>query len=393
MAKPGTPQPPVQPTTLAKAGIQDELLENGTRLITVGQIKTLDQLLTEAQVNLVDWKVASFEVNKWDVHSTRLGKPLLMENWQVKAKLEAVKFVTQLTVDEVASQLRQLLPKRPRRRGRPAITRTPGCMFELAIFDAHLGKLCDPLESGGTYNLEVASALYLQSVEALLQRAQGYDIEEFLLPIGNDFFNSDHKSGSTTAGTPQHEASRWRTTFSRGAALIVNVIERLRQIAPVKVVLVHGNHDEQTNYFLGEVLAGTYRKDLDVTIDHSQPSRKYVQWGKCLLGFTHGNMEKQAELPHIMATEQKKLWAETTYREWHVGHTHHLKVTRNRPRVQKSVQVEAHEHMGVVVRVLRSLSDVDDWHYQKAYIGSIRAAEGFIFHKEEGLIGQFSVNV
>ena len=41
--------------------------------------------------------------------------------------------------------------------------------------------------------------------------------------------------------------------------------------------------------------------------------------------FTHGSEEKRDSLPMLMANERKELWAETKFREWHLGHMHRKK--------------------------------------------------------------------
>jgi hypothetical protein len=108
--------------------------------------------------------------------------------------------------------------------------------------------------------------------------------------------------------------------------------------------------------------------------------RKYVEWGNCLLGLTHGNEEKHGDLRHIMSEEAREAWARTVFREWHLGHLHHKKETHFQP---------LSEINGVMVRILSSLSATDAWHYLKGYL-PLRAAQAFLWDKQDGMIAQFN---
>ena len=76
-----------------------------------------------------------------------------------------------------------------------------------------------------------------------MKKAKGLDIERFLLPIGNDGMNSEGMRRTTTKGTPQEESASWKETFRGYWALMVTAIDYLKEIAPVDVVVISGNHD------------------------------------------------------------------------------------------------------------------------------------------------------
>ena len=68
---------------------------------------------------------------------------------------------------------------------------------------------------------------------------------------------------------------------------------------------------------------------------------------------------------------------------WLTGHLHTLKAKTQRAVVQPMLS-DVHEEMGVVIRRCRSLSGTDAWHAQLGYVGNIKAAEGFAFHRTMG---------
>jgi hypothetical protein len=106
--------------------------------------------------------------------------------------------------------------------------------------------------------------------------------------------------------------------------------------------------------------------------------RKYIQHGKCMILFTHGDKGKQDNYPLLMATERPEMFGATAHREIHVGHTHQLRIK---------------EHMGVRVRVTPSLSAADAWHSELHFVGNKRAAEAFVWSPTEGLVAQATYTV
>jgi len=47
----------------------------------------------------------------------------------------------------------------------------------------------------------------------------------------------------------------------------------------------------------------------------------------------------------------------------------------------------AKDYMGVAVTYITSPSAPDAWHFERAFIGSIKGAEGFLYNKEDGKVG------
>ena len=159
--------------------------------------------------------------------------------------------------------------------------------------------------------------------------------------------------------------------------MLVNTIERLREIAKVRVIICPGNHDAQTAFHVGDSLEMYFHGDSRVVI-HNEPSRrKYVSWGKCLIGFCHGNEERHGDLPLLMASERPQDWAGSVFREWHTGHFHKL---------------EIEETHGVRVRTLSALCSADDWHSLKGFVNQLRTAQAFIWSKDQGLISEVFYN-
>lgn len=247
---------------------------------------------------------------------------------------------------------------------------------EVCVFDAHLGKYAWGEESGEDYDSNIAAERVRTAVSDLLEQSAPYRCEETILPVGNDLLHVDNYAGNTTMGTPQDRDTRYQLMFRRTRGLMSWLIASCAERTNVRVVVIPGNHDSLSAWTLGEVLAAEYANDPRVTFDGSPRKRKYVQYGKNLIGYAHGHNEPHKRLPEIMAAEVPDLWAATTTREFHLGHYHRSKVTQ-------PIYVE--DFAGCTIRVLRSLSGTDAWHAGQGYIGIPKGAECFIWKKSGGL--------
>ena len=261
-----------------------------------------------------------------------------------------------------------------------------GNLFVPSIFDLHLGKLAWNQETGEDYDVKIASQRFRDALEDLIEKASGYKVEKILFPIGNDFFNSDKSIpfATTTKGTPQTDDVRWQKMFVMGIQLITEAVIRLSKIAPLEVKTVFSNHDHERVFYLGETINAVFKNEPGITIDNSPSVRKYFKWEQCLIGLAHGHNERPEQLPLIMAQECKEMWASTFYREWLLGHLHHK---------QRFVTQDSKDYRGVRVTYLTSPSAADAWHYEKAFTGAIKGAEGFIYNKDEGHIGSVIHNI
>lgn len=364
----------------AATSCSDEI--NGeSRTITTrsANITNLEELLAWSKVDLRIWEVDHYIVNSWEVTLGRAAaghsKPQTYTNYQVKAWLRQKRGESREDVlAEFRADALRHAPRYPRaKRAAPR----PGNLLEISVPDLHFGLLAWGKETGGgDYDLKIAAKVFTDAVMTLAQSAQPYGFERILLPIGNDFYNVNSQANTTVHGTPQDTDSRWQKSFTNGRRVVVEAIDRLRELAPVKVLVLSGNHDEERTYYLGESLSCWYHNCRDVEVDNGPTLRKYVRHGSCLIGFAHGDGLRVDELPLIMATEVQEDWAATVYREVHVGHFHHSHA--------RSYQQET-ERRGVRVVVIPSLATPSAWSASKGYQAQ-REAQAFVWNNEHGRV-------
>ncbi len=334
-------------------------------------IRTLNELLKVGDDDLDRFMVSKYRRNCWEGHAKSPdGKLVRYTNWQVRAEFGLKSFAD--TARQLWESLKRDLLKTIKA---PAVKKPKilgNSLFELGIFDFHLGN-DDP-----NWGIDCAIPVFKQAVIDLASKAKMFKPGRILFPIGNDFFHVDSKDSKTTNGTQLTITGTWQAMFDAGVKLQIWAIELLRQIAPVDVVVVPGNHDEMLSKCLGEVLIAYYRRESDVLVDNREALRKYYKFGQTLLGLTHGKYEPYDTLPLLMATESPKDWSQTQFHEFHVGHVHH--------RAGKGYATQYLDTGGVLVRVLPSLAEADEWHRRKGFTTSTKAAEAYIFDPDEGLI-------
>ena len=294
--------------------------------------------------------------------------------WQTVSGQQRFSVVTKgesMSVESIKQEIEQFaasyspsVPKKPRN---PIIDPVA---YEISLPDIHYGKLHD-------LNLTQVEDQYMMVVQELVRKASGLEIERFILPIGNDGMNSEGMRGTTTKGTPQQDSAGWKDTFRGYWQLMTTAIDFLKEKAPVDIIVISGNHDYERMFYAGDVLAGWYRNDANVTVDNNYSSRKYYEYGKNMLMFTHGDKEKPADMPLIMATEKPEMFARTSHREVHCGHLHKEMVN---------------EYRGIKVRFVPSICPNDEWHKQMGYEAK-RTGQAYIWNKFKGLDGYLQANV
>lgn len=349
------------------------------------QIKSLDDLLAVSPIDLSVWEVEKCKVNKWDVGTTHpeTGEIVVQDLWQVTATFKKNRNAElQKFKEDLLEDLRNAAPEYPDVSQYLVEPEDPH-MLEVCMFDLHLGKLALPDSTGGTYNIEEAKGLFFWALDDLLHKASNYGIDRIVFPI-TEILHVDSDANTTTRGTPQDMDQSWYVALRTAREVTVQAIERLMQIAPVDVVIIPGNHARRTEIALGEILDAQFSKTDAVTVHGGPKPRKYIRYGVNLLGYAHGDGEKMDMLPLIMATECPRDWAESEFREFHIGHWHKKKERKFTP---------VDEFNGVRVRVLPSLSGADAWHTQAGYVGSRRSAEAYLWNKSSGYAGHLSANV
>jgi hypothetical protein len=340
--------------------------EKGDRLeawLISATVETPEQLIEHLGIDTDRWKLNKFSKTFWGSEKNK--------NWRTKAdfiprasdynlKREWECFIEDAK-KHAPTYPRVFTNDSPRRLGRGNQV-----VAEISMYDLHLGQLSWGTQTrDANYDIKIAKQVFLDAVDNFLGLLGGLrNVKEFVFPIGNDFFNVNSSAYTTFRGTFQDEDVRNEKSFRYGRDMVVSAIDKMLEIAPVRVVIVPGNHDTEKTFYLGEVIDAWYSKCDYVTVDNRPTMRKYIMIDNTLIGYTHGDKEKIEQLPLIMADEVPELWAKSIRREWHIGHTHSSK---------SKGFIFSDESRGVRVKTLPSLAPASSWSAGQGY-GSLREA-------------------
>lgn len=352
----------------------DTLESNGPR------IKTLDELLEASEVDLTQWRVKDYTVNAWEQHSVAGG---IVTQRQVKARIERIPGVVELASLRTAA-IEAMQEYSPSDIPKPEIRSKTINMMEINIYDLHLGAMSHAEETGDNYDSKIAIEAFRHVFYRFVEQGKALQVEKFVFPVGQDLLHVDTAENETTRGTRQDTDSRAHRSRRRAIDLMTEAINALLRVAPVEVVIVPGNHAREMESMVGEVLRAFYRNTDNITINDLPAPRKYVQYGANLIGFTHGDGVKASDLPLIMATEVPEMWATSRFRTVSTGHLHQ--------RMSNSFG-SVLEAKGVEVRVAPSLKATDSWHASMGYVNNLRAAQAFVYDKEEGEVARFTATL
>lgn len=342
------------------------------------RIHTLPQLIEYFEVDESIWEVTKFTCLSHEMGYTtgkksfKVARHKELYNVRAEFKKKTNVILVKKEIKDLIAYAKELIKEVPTKQTIYREQSMAGNMLEINIPDVHFGKLAWPGETGHEpYDTKIAEAMYHRAVDALLFRAKGYRFDEVLFVVGNDLLNSDDAENQTTSGTVVTTDGRYQKSFRVARRAVIAAIEKCREIAPVKVIVVPGNHDNLSAWHLGESLEIYFERYSDVQVENEPTPRKFHQFGKVGLMFCHGHKGKRTDYPLQFATERSDIFGSTKFREIHTGHTHMTKLD---------------EQHGVRVRVIPALCPPDDWHSENGYTGNLRNAEGFVWNREEGLI-------
>jgi len=244
------------------------------------------------------------------------------------------------------------------------------------LFDAHIDKL-NYTGKGGYWEAKENAKYLLGESNKLLDDILSYKPEVIILPIGNDFFNTNDANPTTKKGTPQPTSMHWEDSFKIGVwfyRTLINMI--IDKGCKVHAINIPGNHDKDKVFHLGEVIQALFEEHENVTLTMNKDKRKYVVYNKVLLGFAHGDVAKKkvTNLPTAMAIEMPEAWGRVNHRCWILGDIHHRET-------YKSLQTL--EHNGVDIKFLRPATSADSWHTNEMWIGAKKSIS-YIVYRNEG---------
>ena len=348
------------------------------------RVKSKEDIIAEFNIDTDKWHLDSFEVKtsegyrkdrqvEWDVEDQKVihgkvrdsGKMLIVPLYHVKAKFveKTLEHLSLEDVEKVFEKKEFLLPNLLKLKYAPSDE-----VLEVNVMDLHFG-------SDANHSPEKRFA---NAIDDVVERVGKRSFEKIYLALLGDIYHYDNMNRTTSAGTVV--TTNGLTPYEivdMGVDVLITNILKLVEIAPLEVIFVPGNHDPMSGYALIKVIEAYFKDEEKIIFDATHKSRKYRLLGKSLVGWMHGDMPKNRAMSWLQV-EASHEWGEALYREIHSGNFH---------------SQSGKEDGGVILRYLPGMTDIDEWHYNKGYVGAVRALTSFVWHKEMGLREQWFTNI
>lgn len=234
--------------------------------------------------------------------------------------------------------------------------------------DPHFGLYAWAEEAGADFDLAMAERLTNAAIDRLVECAPASKTA-ILLNLG-DMFHADNESNRTTqSGNSLDVDTRWGKVMQVGLRSMIHCIRRLAEKHERVIVRINrGNHDDHSAYALALALDAFFSNNDRIQVDLSTAKFWYFEFGKVLLGSTHGDTCKMNNLAGVMAADEAPAWGRTTQRYFYVGHVHHDEVK---------------EYPGMKAESFRTLAARDAWHAGQGYRAG-RDMRCIVHHIEHG---------
>ena len=311
----------------------------------------------------------------------RLSKAPNGGEWRIYEQSSSMALAYKELIQELSLQARPFPPVNV-----PEAVMSGYCLMPM-LTDHHFGKIAFGYKRE-SWSLDEARQVWQEAVSYYLYKAQGLPIAQILLPIGNDLLHTNSDANTTKRGTPMEVSESFGNLYKYVRDVVVSCIIELAEVAPVEVVMVPGNHDEDAVLRLGDYLEGLFQDHPVVTINNKQYRRKYFKWGSTGIGFTHGEKVKPRDLHGAFSNDVPQIFSNVKYRYFFVGHLH-----KNASRKLSIYDERRDEYMGTQVEICPSLCPTDKWHFDHNFTGNQRSSKCFVFDADKGRVAEWYFNL
>lgn len=269
--------------------------------------------------------------------------------------------------------------KAPKRQERK--TDSQDVLFEIDIFDAHVGMFADEKETlDKDYDCDIAAKAMVRVTEALAARSSRP--HKCVLVFGGDMLHTDTRQNRTEmSGHTLDVDTRYHRVVEYIIAACRDVVQICASVAnEVEIVVLQGNHSWHSEAWLARVLDAYYHACPNITVNLTRSARKHLVFGQNLLVWAHGDKIPAHKWAMIIAAEFPKQWGSTRFRHLKTGDKHHKKTI---------APIMVDEQSGLLFEIVEALCPSDSWHSGAGFIGSQKGASAFEYHRNHGIMTRF----
>lgn len=244
-----------------------------------------------------------------------------------------------------------------------------------SFFDYHVGMLAWHKEGGADWDLQIAEKTGVDAMRMLVSGAPASDTA--VINIGGDWLHFDGLLPITpTHGHVLDADSRFGKVVDVAIRLIRQLVSlALQKHQNVILLIMEGNHDLSSSLWLRKMFAVLFENEPRVTVHESELPYYAIEWGITMLGFHHGHLRKNEQLPSLFSAVFREMWGRCRKVYIHTGHRHHL---------------DSKDHAGARVTQHPTLAAMDAHAARGGYFTE-REITAITYNKHSGQAGTVSV--
>lgn len=245
--------------------------------------------------------------------------------------------------------------------------------------DPHFGLMVWGAEASENWDLKLGVETIRETFAQTATRSS--PTKNAILLVGGDTLHADNNLNRTPqSGHALQVDGRHQKVMLTACETIVANAELLRENHnSIELIVLPGNHDETSAYPIAMFLHAWFRKEPRIKVDLSPGLFRFREFGKVMLGSTHGHAAKVKDMPQIMAAREPAMWGRTRHRFIHAFHVHHSSKLLS-------------EGGGCIAETHQIIAPQDAWHYGAGFLSG-RSMQSICYDRERGEVSRVRVAV
>lgn len=246
--------------------------------------------------------------------------------------------------------------------------------------DMHWGLLThgEELQHGENFDLKIQEQWVIGAMQYLVDTSK--PTEKCVIADLGDLLHSMDDKKQTKSGHSLDVDGRTHKIVKMMFSAFTRLVDMaLTKHKTVEIYSVAGNHSDMAGLYLKAHLSAWYRNEPRVTVVECEKAQQYLQFGKCILGFTHGHELRPNNAGEVLVADNMDIVSETQHRYFHFGHFHH----DQKDKTHTLCEVEIH---------CNNLPR-DKWSDSQGFRGKIGEAKAITYHKEYGEVSRNRFNI
>jgi predicted phosphodiesterase len=245
--------------------------------------------------------------------------------------------------------------------------------------DPHIGLMVWGREASENWDLKIGVETIRETFRQVADRTA--PTKKAILLVGGDTLHADNNLNRTpqSGHALQVDGRHQKVILTACETIVRNAETVLQNHESAEIIVIPGNHDETSAYPIAMFLHAWFRNDPRINVDLSPGLFRFREFGRVMLGTTHGHTVKPNNMPAIMAAREPEMWGRTKYRFVHTFHVHHASKLLS-------------EGGGCIAETHQIIAPQDAYHFGAGFLSG-RSLQSICYDRERGEVSRVRVAV